>query len=72
MAEHVTARQVPYGSIRTLQDVGPLHLRPGGTRLVDHLRSEPWRLDDVTVFETRPSPTSNRVFRHWYAALKRN
>ena len=35
-------------------DVGPLHLRPGGTRLVEYLRSEPWRLDGVTVLETWP------------------
>jgi len=48
---------VPHDRYRTLAsevDVGPLHLRPGGTRLVEYLRSEPWRLDGVTVFETWP------------------
>lgn len=35
-------------------DVGPLPLRPRGTRFVEYLRSETWRLDGVTVFETWP------------------
>jgi hypothetical protein len=34
--------------------VGPVSLEPGGRRLTEYLRSEPYRLDAVTWFETWP------------------
>jgi len=50
----ITVPHDRYRSLASEVDVGPLHLRPGGTRLVEYLRCEPWRLDDVTAFETWP------------------
>ena len=50
----ITVPHDRYRSLASEVGVGPLHLRPGGTRLVEYLRSEPWRLDGITVFETWP------------------
>jgi hypothetical protein len=50
----ITVPHDRYRSLASEVDVGPLRLRPGGTRLVEYLRCEPWRLDDVTAFETWP------------------
>lgn len=35
-------------------NLGPLILKPGGRRLVEYLRAEPYQLDGVTLFETWP------------------
>lgn len=47
----------PHDRTRTLDreyDIGPLHLRPGGKRLVEYVRSEPFALDGIRRAESWP------------------